>query len=234
MKIHSPEHAAYVFGEAYDYKTRREATLVANIKDAWDRGCRTIYAVRVSGKEIYKDFALIPETKLKLRVSGLFPSNKNKDIYMVFDNTVGAEKIKLYKPASRATLQEKREGLVDTEESILVATLDIAGSLGLTRDSRLVELITTFNEYYRNNVLKLSIVDENGADATIGSKEAQALSIGALFPGAYFIGRSASACVATTVLDYILTDESQKPYESFEGAVFKSLTPFCGAPHPSR
>lgn len=223
MKIYSPEHAAYVFGEAYDYKTRREATLVAEIKDAWDRGCRTIYAIRVSGKEIYKDFALIPETKLKLRVSGLFPSNKNKDIYMVYDNTVGAEKIKVYKPASRATIQEKREGLVDTNDSVLVATIDVANGLGLTRDSRLVELITSFNGYYRNNVLKLSIVDENGVDVTIGSKEAQALSVGALFPGAYFIGRASSACVAVTNVEYTLTTEEVRPYESFEGAVFKSL-----------
>lgn len=67
-EIYSPEHAAYIFGESYDYATRREATLVAEIKNAWDRGCRTIYAVRVSGQHISKDFSLIPETKLKLRV----------------------------------------------------------------------------------------------------------------------------------------------------------------------
>ena len=30
-------------------KKDQEATLVANIQDAWERGCRTIYAVRVGG-----------------------------------------------------------------------------------------------------------------------------------------------------------------------------------------
>lgn len=223
VAIQSPEHAAYVFGEAYDYKTRREATLVAEIKDAWERGCRTIYAIRISGKEIYKDFSLIPETKLKLRVSGLFPSNSNKDIYMVYDNTVGAECVKVYKPAKRATIQERREGAVDKQESILVAKIDIAGSFGLTRDDRLVELIKVVNDYYRNNVIKLSIVDENGADVTIASKEAQALSIGALFPGAYFIGRDVSKCIVQTDVEYVLADESKKPYENFDGVIFRNL-----------
>ena len=55
VEVYSPEHARYVFGDSYDSKTKREATLVSNIQDAWGRGCRTIYAVRVSGKDIYKD-----------------------------------------------------------------------------------------------------------------------------------------------------------------------------------
>lgn len=225
VPIYSPEHAVYIFGGTYDARTRREATLAAEIQDAWDRGCRTIYAVRVSGKDISKDFQLAIDTKLKLRVSGIFPSNDNKNIYMVYDNTNGASSIKLYKPANRATIQEKLQGFVDKEESILITSLELTNSYGLTRDSRLVELIKVVNEHPYNNVLLLSIVDDNGSDVTIASKEAQALSIGAVFPGAYFIGRDSNKGVATTNLEYAFVNAlgTNKPYESFEGMVFKKL-----------
>lgn len=223
VAVYSPEHAAYIFGESYDYATRREATLVAEIKNAWERGCRTIYAVRVSGKDIHKDFEMVPETKLKLRVAGLFPSNANKEIYMVYDNTEGAEVIKLYKPAKRATMQEKLEGLVDKEESVLVAKIEISNSYGLTKDSRLVELLKIVNEHYYNNVVRLSIVDENGNDVTISSKEAQALSVGAIFPGAYFIGRDTNKGTAVTDIQYKFAKDGVKPYENFEDFVYKQL-----------
>lgn len=225
VEIYSPEHALYMFGGTYDAKTRREATLVAEIQDAWDRGCRTIYAVRVSGKDISKDFELAIDTKLKLRVSGIFPSNDNKDIYMVYDNALGASTIKFFKPAKRATIQEKLQGFVDKEDSILITTLELDNSYGLTRDSRLVELIKVFNEHPYNNILRLSIVDENGNDVTIASKEAQALSVGTVFPGAYFIGRDSNKGVATTNVDYVFVNDlgTNKPYETFDGMVFKKL-----------
>ena len=223
VAVYSPEHAAYIFGESYDYATRREATLVAEIKNAWERGCRTIYAVRVSGKDISKDFEMVPETKLKLRVAGLFPSNANKEIYMVYDNTDGAEMIKLYKPAKRATMQEKLEGLVDKEDSILVAKIEVNNSYGLTKDSRLVELIKIVNEHYYNNVVRLSIVDENGNDVTISSKEAQALSVGAMFPGAYFIGRDKNKGAVLTDIQYKFAKDGVKPYENFEDFIYKQL-----------
>lgn len=225
VEIYSPEHAKYIFGDTYDYATRREATLVAEIQDAWDRGCRTIYAVRVSGKDIAKDFKLSPETNLKLRVAGMFPSNDNKNICMVYDDTVGASKLQFFKPAKRATIEEKMQGLVENDEAILVNTLELTNSYGLTKDSRLVELIKIVNEHSYNNVLKLSIVDENGNDVTISSKEAQALSVGAMFPGAYFIGRTVNKGIATTNLSYAFVgaDGSNKPYDSFKGKVYKKL-----------
>jgi hypothetical protein len=225
VQIYSPEHAKYIFGETYDSNSRREATLVAEIQNTWDRGCRTIYAVRVSGKSISKDFSMVPETKLKLRVSGMFPSNDNKDVYMVYDDTVGASTLSIYKPAKRATIQQKLEGLVESDESILVSTLQLTNSYGLTKDSRLVELIKLVNDYSANNVIRLSIVDEYGNDVTISSKEAQALSIGAIFPGAYFIGREVNNCVAVTDMSYVFVDASNpKPYDTFEGQVYKKLT----------
>ena len=223
VPVYSPEYANYVFGGSYDEATRREATLTAEIKDAWDRGCRTIYAVRISGKEIYKDFELIPETKLKLRVSGLFPSNANKDIYMVYDNTEGAETIKIYKPAERATIAEKQSGLVEDAKSVLVNKIDIANGFALTKDSRLIELINAVNNYSFNNVLKLTIVDEEGNDVTYSSKDAQALSIGAIFPGAYFIGRNANLGTAYTDVQYRFVQDDQKPYENFTDRVYKDL-----------
>ena len=222
-EIYSPEHAAYIFGESYDYATRREATLVAEIKNAWDRGCRTIYAVRVSGQHISKDFSLIPETKLKLRVSGLFPSNSNKEIYMTYDSTAGAEAVKIYKPAKRATMQEKMEGLVENDEAILVSTIEVSNDYSLTKDSTLVELIKVINEHQYNNVLKLSIVDENGSDVTASSKEAKTLPVGAMFGGAYFIGRDKNLGIAQTDVQYVFTTDESKPYDSFDEFVYKKL-----------
>ena len=67
-QIFTPEHAAYIFGKVYDAEKDQEATLVANIQDAWERGCRTIYAVRVGGKELYKDFDLCIDSNYKLRL----------------------------------------------------------------------------------------------------------------------------------------------------------------------
>ena len=83
--IYSPEHASYVFGSVYDATTRLEASLVAGIQDAWARGCRTIYAVRVGGKDLYKDFDLRIESEYRLRVSSMFPTNKGKECYIYYN-----------------------------------------------------------------------------------------------------------------------------------------------------
>ena len=224
VEIYSPEYAAYVFGDSYDYTARREATLTAEIQNAWDRGCRTIYGVRISGKEIYKDFELVPETKLRLRVSGLFPSNLNKNIYMFYDNTEGAEMIKIYKPATRATIAEKKGGKVDNINSVMTIKFDLANTYGFTKDSRLVELLNVLNDSKtNNNVLRFTIVDENGNDVTISSKEAQALSIGAIFPGAYFIGRDKNLGISYTDVQYNFVVNGVKPYDTFTDNIYKQL-----------
>lgn len=224
IEIYSPEHAKYIFGEAYDYASKKSATLVASIQDAWDRGARTIYGVRVSGKEIFKDFQLAVETQFKLRVSGLFPSNKNKDLYFVFDNTTDdALTLKFYKPADRATIREKMQGVVESDGSIIETTLNLSTSYGLTKDSKLSDLISIFNNHAANNVLTLSIVDADGNDVLGSSKDAQSLPLGALFGGAYFIGRDKSECVAITNLTYAVINGENKPFEGFEGSVFKRL-----------
>ena len=43
IPVYNPEHGAYIFGDVYDSTKKQEASLVAGIQDAWDRGCRTIY-----------------------------------------------------------------------------------------------------------------------------------------------------------------------------------------------
>lgn len=222
VEIYSPEHARYIFGSTYDSKTRREATLVANIQDAWDRGCRTIYAVRVSGKEIYKDYQLACDTNLKLRVAGMFPSNSNKDICLVYNDSAFDMAIEIFKPASRATMNEKNQGLVDQQDSVLVNKIDLYNS-GISKDDDLVELIKNVNEYPYNTVLRLSIVDENGNDVTLSSKEAKGIKVGDMFPGLYTIGRDVNApeVKALTVLDLVM---DKKPYESFEGKFYKKLS----------
>jgi CYTH domain-containing protein len=66
-------------------------------------------------------------------------------------------------------------------------------------------------------------VDEYGNDVTIASKEAQALSVGVVFPGTYFIGRDVNKCVSTTNLEYQFATNMNKPFEGFDGKVFKKL-----------
>lgn len=234
VKIYSPEHAKYVFGSAFDSQTRREATLVAEIQDAWDRGCRTIYAVRVSGKDIYKDFQLASDAECKLRVSGIFPNNDNKNIFFEFDavDTLsevanGAEAtIKIYKPATRATIEEKMLGKVVKENSVLVNSVKLRSNWNVGETTRLVDFIKLFNEYRYNNVLRLSIVDEEGNDIT-ETPLAQGLAFGDLFPGIYFIGRDKNSAkiIAKTELDTKFVPEEDKHtiYENFSGNIFKTL-----------
>lgn len=221
VKVYSPEHSRYIFGGTYDSRTRREATLVSNIQDAWDRGCRTIYAVRISGKEIYKDYQFAVDTNLKLRVSGRFPSNANKDLVMLYDDSDNSSVIKIYKPGERATIQEKKQGLVESTSAILVNTINLSDS-GITKNDELVELIERVNRYSMNNVIKLSIVDEKGDDVTYSSKDAKSIRVGDIFPGIYTIGRASNVegIKADTKVELMV---DKKPYDFFDGSLFKKL-----------
>lgn len=227
VPIASPEHAKYIFGDSFDATTRREASLVAEIYDAWERGCRTIYGIRVSGKEIYNDYHFATETNLKLRVSGIFPSNLNKEVYLNYAaNQAGngdAGVIRVYKPVDRANMKEKIQGLVFNESEMLVTDIKLAG-YGITKDSRLVDVINIVNEIESNNVIRLSIVDENGADVTASSKEAQSLCLGVMFPGVYVIGRDKVAADVTVKTDigYVLS-ETRKPHTNYKESVWTEL-----------
>ena len=221
VKIYSPEHAKYVFGSVYNSKTKQEATLVANIQDAYDRGCRSIYGVRISGKSIFKDYQLAVDTDLKLRVAGQFPSNENKNIYMLFDADTDEIKINIYKPANKATMKEKASGRVESQDSVIVNTIDLYNG-GLTKDDDLVDLINRVNGFQYNNAIVLTIVDKDGNDVTLSSEEVKRLKIGDMFPGIYTIGRSSNVegVLADTKLELVLEG---KPYDSFEGQMFKRL-----------
>lgn len=227
VPIFSPEHAKYIFGDSFDAKTRREANLVPEIYDAWGRGCRTIYAIRVSGKEIYKDYQFATETKLKLRVSGIFPSNENKDVFLNYaanqSENSDAGVIRIFKPADRANMREKMQGLVLNQSEMLITDVKLAG-YGITKDSRLVDVINIVNGAESNNVLRLAIVDENGADVTASSKEAQSLCVGVMFPGVYTIGRdkAAEGVTAKTQIDYVLASKA-KPHTNYREAIWKEL-----------
>lgn len=205
VKVYSPEHARYIFGQAYDSKTKREATLVSNIQDAWNTGCRTIYAVRLSGKEIYKDYSLAIDTNLKLRVAGIFPSNTNKDLSLLLNIAEQNLYAKIFKPAARATINEKKQGLVERTDSILTNMIDLT-NMGLSLDSDLVELIKRVNEYSHNNVFKLSIVDEKGNDVTLSSIDAKGLKIRDAFSGLYTIGRERTLGVPNTIVKIDVKD----------------------------
>ena len=222
IPIYSPEYARYIYGQAYDSDTRRQANLVSSIQDAWDRGCRTIYACRVSGQEIYKDYQLMADTNLKLRVSGAFPSNTNKDVYMTFENDGYDINVTIYKPSERATIAEKKKGTVESANSIIANVIPIS-DIGLTVDDELTQLVSTVNSYSYNNVLTLAIVDEDGNDVTLSSLEAKAIKIGDMFKGIYTIGRDANATgiPADTKLSVVF---DEKPYDSFEGKFYKKLS----------
>lgn len=227
VPIASPEHAKYIFGDSFDATTRREASLVAEIYDAWERGCRTIYGIRVSGKEIYNDYHFATETNLKLRVSGIFPSNLNKEVYLNYAANQAengdAGVIRVYKPVDRANMKEKIQGLVFNESEMLVTDIKLAG-YGITKDSRLVDVINIVNEIESNNVIRLSIVDENGADVTASSKEAQSLCLGVMFPGVYMIGRDkvAADVKVKTDINYVLS-ETRKPHTNYKESVWTEL-----------
>lgn len=233
VSIYSPEHARYVFGEAFDSINRKEATLVAEVQNAWDRGCRTIYAVRVSGKEIYKDFQIASDIDCMLRVSGIFPTNRNKDIYFEYDmvetmvEQANSEEatIKIYKPADRATIEEKMMGKVIKDNSILTNTIKLRNSWNVSPSSRLADFIKMFNEYRYNNVLRLSLVDKEGNDIT-DSALAQGLSFAELLPGVYFIGRNNNASqlgLATNYNTVLVTDSNKSDYLHYYGNVVKTL-----------
>lgn len=224
IPVYSPEHAKYIFGDSFDSKTRKEATLVPEIYNAWDRGCRTIYAVRISGKEMHKDYDLAVESKLKLRVSALFPSNENKECYFVYDASQGssmAGSFKIYKPSSKATITEKMQGVVDGTDYILVNTIDLE-SYSINKDSKLSDAIALFNENTNNNGLRLSIVNEEGADVTNTDKEAHTLSLGVMFPGLYTICRDKNTGVAVTDVEYV-RNSKQELFNGFDGSVWKKL-----------
>ena len=225
VKIWSPEFAEYIFGHAYNSEKRQEATLVVGIQDAWNRGVRGIYGCRVSGKEIYKDFQLRSDTKLKLRVSGMFPSNENKDLYFVFNNDAFNMGITIYKPSSRATIAEKNAGMVSDADEMMTEKVYLAEN-GITLESKLTDLLDKFNysenNKNNNNVLVLSIVDAEGNDVTLSDGEAKSLKVGDMFPGLYTIGRDSNAELVSCNTDIpILFDNF--PYENYSGKFWKKL-----------
>lgn len=222
VAVYSPEHARYIFGKPYDSRTKREATLVPAIEDAYQRGCRTIYAVRIGGKEVKKDYALAVDTDIKLRVSSVYPTNEAKDFFMVYDNTDGNERIKIYKPAERATIQEKMQGLVESDESVIEIDIALNQDYGVTKDSELTRLIEIVNGHQFNNVLRLELVPGNAMDSEEFRIESRSLPVGALFPGLYMIGRDKTLLhdISTNV-KYNFVKES--PFSGFDTNVVKEI-----------
>ena len=232
VPIGSPDQAIYYFGDSFDPATKREATLVPEIQDAFDRGCRTIYAVRVGGQEMYKDYDLAVETNLKLRVAGYYPHNANKKCFMTYAATQGSELafgpeegvVKIYKPADRTTIAEKTSGVVDSMDTILVTEINL-DSEGFSKDSRLCDVLDVINNKLTNNVLKFYLVDEKGIRRTNSDKEVQQIPVGALFPGLYTICREkAGESVQQLVTNVsVVRAEESKLYPSSDAAVWKKL-----------
>ena len=221
VPIYNPEHAQYVFGKAYDSATRQEATLVKGVEDAFKRGCRTIYGVRVSGKNVEKNFNLV-SGNLKLRVRSLFPSKEAKDCYMAFDNSPGDEKITIYKPASRATLEEKMFGMIESDESVLKIDIRLNADYNISSQGDIAEMIRTVNEHQYNNVLRLSVVGRDGEEMLPTSEEAKGVKVGSMFPGIYFIGRDQTLCPAYTTVRYEVANGSE-PFVGFEHNTYRRL-----------
>ena len=226
VPVFSPEYAKYMFGEAFDSVNRREASLVPEIYDAWERGCRTIYAVRLSGKDMYKDYELAIESDLMLRVSGQFPCNDNKDCFMLYkaqQGSAGAGFIRLYKPATRTTVQEKLQGVVNNVNSILVTEFNLDAN-GITKGTRLVDLINKINSLDSNNVITLSIVNKDGVVMTEADKEVQLLNVGDIFPGIYTLGRDkvGNGIDPKTNIDIVRSSMSA-PYSTFKDAIWRKL-----------
>lgn len=120
-------------------------------------------------------------------------------------------------------MREKMQGLVLNQSEMLITDVKLAG-YGITKDSRLVDVINIVNGAESNNVLRLAIVDENGADVTASSKEAQSLCVGVMFPGVYTIGRdkAAEGVTVKTQIDYVLASKA-KPHTNYREAIWKEL-----------
>ena len=215
VPISNVEQARYVFGNAYDSSTKKEASLTANLQAVFEGGCRTLYGVRISGKDLAKDFKFKVDNNLRLRISSAFPSNEIKDCFAQFDDTVGAETLRLFKPASKATIAEKMAGLVEADTAVMVTELKLNQDYDINANKRLVDLISLFNGHAFNNVLRLSIIDEDGVDVT-NTPEAYNIPVGVMFPGVYFVGRDRSVCATVTDIGVQLATEA-KPYDAFNG-----------------
>ena len=136
-------------------------------------------------------------------------------------NEVGT--LKIYKPSDRSNMKEKMQGLVLNQNQMLITDIKLGG-YGITKNSRLVDVIDIVNNIESNNVLRLAIVNEDGADVTTSSKEAQSLSVGVMFPGIYTIGRdkAAESVLPRTDLNFVLSKDS-KPHSSYQEAVWREL-----------
>ena len=229
--VYTPEQAKYIFGDSFDPKTKREASLVPAVYEAWEKGCRTIYAVRISGKEMYKDYELATESKLKLRLSGAFPCNDNKSCYMTYQAKQGSDfafgesegVIRIYKPADRTVISEKIAGVVNSLDSILVTEINLDAN-GFSKSSRLCDVIDLINNLENNNVLKLSLVDENGVPRTNATKEVQEICVGSLFPGIYTICRDEPSDGVDVVTDIeIVRSEVTSLFPNCTNKLWKKL-----------
>lgn len=222
--IYSVDHAMYVFGRPYDPKTRKETSLVTDIQEAWNKGCRTIYAMRINGIDMYKDFDFCVDNGMKLRIQSRYPSNLGKQCYIKYDNIAGAESFTIYKPACRATVKEKMNGLVENENAVMTIKIDIGLDYGMKKETKLIDVIEIINTHVYNNVLELAIVNEKG-DVVTDSPEAYDLTLGDVFPGVYFIGRSHSKCAKVTDVrtSLVLDKEDEVPYSGFNKKYFKTL-----------
>ena len=222
--VYSVEHGAYTFGKSYDSKTRREASLVTGIQDAWNNGCRTIYAMRINGTDMYKYFDFAIDSDYMLRVKSRYPSNLGKQVYIKYDNTDNAETFTIYKPASRATISEKRAGMVESDTAVMVNEIRIAQDLGYTKDSKLVDIINVINNNTYNNVIELDIVDKEGNVVTSDSK-AYEVTLAHMFPGVYFIGRDKSLCETKTdvTLKLVMDESDPAPYTGFDKGFYRVL-----------
>ena len=226
-KVYNSDMARYYFGASYDNTTHRSASLVPGVQAAYEAGCRTIYAMRVGGKDIYKDFRLCEgKGTYYLRVSGQTPTNVTKQCYFRVNVNSGSESVVLYKPTSKATIQENKQGYVDSSTSIIKIEMKLNEDSGYTRNDKLTDLITTFNNHSQNNVLILSIVDKDGNDVT-NTPDVQDLCIGSLFNGIYFVGRDKNADgiapYSIVSASAIVNDSSPKPYSNYSGSFYRVL-----------
>lgn len=226
-RIYNADMGRYFYGNTYDPKTHRSASLVAGIQAAYDRGCRTIYAMRVGGKDIYKDFRLCEsDSNFRLRIASIYPTNTAKQCFVKINVNSGEESFVFYKPASRATISEKKQGIVEASDATIKTTVLLNQDNGLTRNDKLTELISLFNNNVHNNVLMMSIVDADGNDMTTDPK-AQELRIGSLFSGVYFVGRDKNSkkLPAYTIVDAraVVDGSSDKPYDDYNGKFYRFL-----------
>lgn len=155
IKVYDVNYAKDVFGSESGLPYTKP--LLAEISSAYDNGARTIYALRLNGQDLTREFRT-KRDGVSIEMSGMYPNNENKKVGMIISDDY--TEITIFKPSDRATLTEKSNGLKGFDNIVKTIHLSNYGLSGESSVNSVLEQLKTLPE---NNVIRTSIKldDEN-------------------------------------------------------------------------